>query len=198
METIDDEKKDKILFSRLLDDNDEVAGDALAKIMEKHQEKITYYLWKKFRYLKRYYGDAFDLAIDVFYRLWKHRKKWKLQSLKSLIYGIAQKVYQEFYRKNGKNFQNIESIETVPQANTLKSLEGTDIEIAEEVTDIAKKIKEFKEEDQEIFRLYLEKLKFKEISDIMSMNETTVKKRCQRMIKKLKEFFTQKENNYGR
>jgi RNA polymerase sigma-70 factor (ECF subfamily) len=125
-----------------------------------------------------------DILAEVFMKIYKHREEIiNVEVSNRWIFRIAHNALIDFYRKNNR----VEFVDEIVG-------EGIDefgyeyVMIKEEFEKIKILLEEFSEETQKmVFMRFCSGLKFREIAEVFSMPENTVKCRVSRTIKKLRE-----------
>lgn len=122
------------------------------------------------------YQDKEEIVSDTFYLLWKNQKNIT-SNLKSYLGVIARNCTYNKLRENKINFQyNDELI--------------YDNSITDSMLIIKEKLKKLSKSERDIFNLYyVNGYKVKEISEILSEKQTTIKVKLHRLRKKLREEF---------
>ncbi|MEO0275742.1 MAG: RNA polymerase sigma factor [candidate division WOR-3 bacterium] len=127
--------------------------------------------------------DAEDLLQDTFLKIFKNINNIDFKrNARAFIFKIARNCCIDFLRKKKKEMPFIEEIyENKNDIYERMRLKGK----------IESALLNLKEEDREIIILkYIENFKIKEISEIMGIQENTVKIKIFRALKKLKSYFS--------
>jgi RNA polymerase sigma-70 factor (ECF subfamily) len=143
---------------------------------------------KLFRLAKRLLSDpeeAKDIVQEAFIRLWNMRKKLdEYRSIEALAVVTTRNLCLDKLRVKKLQTENIDKLPSEP--------ENKDEEKAEEMADVAQKIKEIirrlPEQMQTIIQLRdIEGYDFEEIAEILQMNENAVRVSLSRARKKVRE-----------
>ena len=136
--------------------------------------------------------DRKDLEQEILVNIWKGLDRFDGQvKISTWIYKIALNTAISYYRKEKKRGIKV-SIDTA-----VISLSDTSIQDAvyrENVEYLYRFIGELKEMDKALILLYLDDIKYAEISRIMGITETNVATKISRIKKQLKEKFEQNKN----
>lgn len=183
-----EEKEEKKLVEKAKSD-----PEAFSILYEKYYSQIFAYILKRTANIE----DTKDITSITFLKalkkLWTF--KWKRNSFSSWLYKIASNEIVNFYRKRKKFI----SLEKIPEIATLNTPLEEIIKAQKEL----EKCKDFLELHKEILKLplkyqevivlrFFEKKKIKEICEILGKKEGTVKSLLHRAIKKLRNFYKQK------
>lgn len=132
------------------------------------------------------FEDKEEIFSDTFFFLWKNWKRIDIKvSLNSYLAGITKNLIKEKYRKRKIDFEtvNYEDINEVGQSNLYE-------EEREALYDIENKVKNLKEKDRQIIKLfYYSSKSIKDIAKILNMSEINVKTKLHRIRKKIKQEF---------
>lgn len=127
------------------------------------------------------YEDKEEILSDVFFIVWKNKLNNVLY-LDSYIAGITRNLVKEKLKSRRVDI-DISDVENVIEY----SVKETFIEEREEITQIEKMLKEFKDVDVEIFKMfYYVDTSIKDIAKKLNLSEFNVKQRLYRVRKKLK------------
>jgi len=176
--------RNKLLLSELKHGNEE----SFKSLYETYQPKIFAF---SLRYLK-VYEDAEGITQEVFFELWKNRKKINVNlSLSSFLFTIAKNKIIDHFRKLKKqtlfnnylqynfNFSNADNLENAGDSVANKQLGAA--------------IKNLPEKRKMVFLLSKKfGLSRKEIADFLGVSESTVKNQLQEAIKYLRQVLPQK------
>ncbi|MEN3044514.1 MAG: RNA polymerase sigma factor [Candidatus Hydrothermales bacterium] len=136
--------------------------------------------------------EAEDILQDVFLKLWKIFDRLKnTQNLRTYLFKIARSRFIDLKRKEmGKKFIELNEELLIFNDNCF------DLQIKKKEF-IRKILQSLDEEEREIIILrFYENLKFREISEILSINENTLRVKYLRILEKLKRIIYNK--NYER
>lgn len=127
--------------------------------------------------------DALDCLQDAMLSMYKNYKDVSETDAKPLFYKILNNKLNDKYR-NLKRFWNL-FIETEKDIEELSLSKENDLI---SIIKIEKSFKKLTKIQQKIFLLKtIEKFTFKEIAEMMSLTESTIKKHYQRSLKKIKK-----------
>ncbi len=130
--------------------------------------------------------DRKDLEQEILVKLWNGLKKFDGQSkLSTWIYRIALNTAISFYRSEKKRGRRV----PVEAAFTLSDAADRDMEYRQNVERLYRFIGELKEMDKALILLYLDDIKYAEISTILGITETHVGTKISRIKKQLKDKF---------
>lgn len=133
-----------------------------------------------------------DLVHTVFYRVIKYKTSFKRKgSFAKWLFRIAHNTGIDYNRKNKYvNSCNIEAGTT-----QVVMYENHDLEKEEQRAILEKAMSKLKTRERELIILgKIDCLKYKEIADILDTNESNVKIRIFRALRKLKDIYTKLEN----
>lgn len=183
-----DLKEEKELVERAKNDK-----EAFGEIYDCYYSQIFNYCLKRTANVK----VAQDVTSEVFFKalkgLWKFR--WQSVSLSSWLYRIASNEINDCFRKNKKYI----SLEAMIEDGNFDPVGATDLhaeyieaqdkmERHQDFVKIQKAISRLPDKYQEALVLkYFEKMKIREISEIMRMKEGTIKSLIHRGLEKIKE-----------
>ena len=127
--------------------------------------------------------DKEEIALEVFFALWKNKDKLDVDKLLSpYLAGITKNVVRNYLRKLKVNF------DISDHENSLFSYDVNFIDNNEEISKIEKKLETMKEIDKKIFlEFYYSSKSIKDIAREQKISEFSVKQRLYRIRKKLKE-----------
>lgn len=167
--------------------------EVFSELYQQNYSKIFGYVLKRVASVE----IAQDITSETFFKALKNLKKfrWKNISFSSWLYRIASNETVNYFRKNKyksislekfcepANF-NTPSIEIITAEDKLKQ--------QTEFLELHQKIKKLKPIYQEVIVLkFFEKKKIKEIAEILSKREGTIKSLIHRSIKKLRKMMEQ-------
>ena len=128
--------------------------------------------------------DKEEIILDTFFILWKrYKENYYIKSLNSYIAGITRNLVKEKFKKLQYNI-NIEQCENLIEYSNLDIYS----EEREEINEIYNKIKNLKEIDIEIMKMfYYYSKSIKDIAKKLKISEVNVKTRLHRIRKKIKQ-----------
>lgn len=153
--------------------------------MEKIMQDYTNYIYTIARNfsLNLSEEDIEEVALDVFFTIWKNQDKLDVaKSMSAYISGITKNLIKYKYRQN-KQVANIEDYE-----EQLIDFSNIELILTQNETEkmILNELEKLKTEDREIFiEYYYEARSIKEISNRFRMSESKVKSKLFRVRKKL-------------
>lgn len=154
-------------------------------LMEKIMQDYTNYIYTIARNfsLNLSEEDIEEVALDVFFTIWKNQDKLDVaKSMSAYISGITKNLIKYKYRQN-KQVANIEDYE-----EQLIDFSNIELILTQNETEkmILNELEKLKTEDREIFiEYYYEARSIKEISNRFRMSESKVKSKLFRVRKKL-------------
>lgn len=156
--------------------------------LEKIIEEYSGYVYKIIKNMSNQYlsnEDVEEIVSDTFFILWKNKEKLDEEKiLSSYIAGIVRNLVKEKRRIININ-SDITDYENIIQ-DSLKI--DMICEQREKIAFIEKTVKQMKEEDIFIFKLYYySSMKINQISKILNITEFNVKSRLYRIRKKIKK-----------
>jgi RNA polymerase sigma factor (sigma-70 family) len=164
--------------------------DKLSLLYERYKKPL-------FAYFFRIIGDkeqSEDLVQTVFYRILKYRKQYRgTGKFTTWMFGIAHNLIADTFRKKQKLPFPKESLEK-EQKETQKDVSVL-MEKSEQVQMVRLALKKLSFEKREA--LVLSKyhgLKYREIADILNVNENSVKQRVFRAIEELRQVYFELAN----
>lgn len=160
--------------------------------LQKIEELVNQYQREMVSFHFRFTGnrqDAEDLAQETFVKAYKKIGTLKEQGKeKSWLYAIARNTAVDFFRKNKNKAIALEDtiLENVAVATAADFQEGMiEVEVARE---LQKYVDKLVNEDRAIVKLlYYEGFSYKEIAELLRINENTLKSRLHRARKVLLE-----------
>lgn len=132
---------------------------------------------------------AFELTSQVFYKALEHLPKYKPMGVpfSAWLFRIAANEINQWYRKN--KMDRLISIDRGGLGDLKGEVEETNA--AEIDGKLFQALQTLKEEDMELINMrFFEKRSFKEICDILDMNESACKMKLYRILEKLKQQLT--------
>ena len=130
--------------------------------------------------------EAFEITAQVFYKALDNLPKYKMQGVpfSAWLFRIASNELNQLFRKN--NSARIVSIDTDGTADLMFSIEETKSELQDE--QLFAVLNQLETDDMELIDMrFFEKRSFKEIADIIGMNESACKIKVYRILEKLKK-----------
>jgi RNA polymerase sigma-70 factor (ECF subfamily) len=155
--------------------------DEFIEIIKKHQ-KIIYKICFSFC---RFSEDQEDLEQEIMIQIWHSLKQFDGRvKLSTWIYRVSLNTAISFYRKEKKRRLNKSKLNE--SAFYLEN--QTEVSVAEEVklTELKKAINSLNDLEKSLILLYLDDLKYSEISKIMGISESNVGTKLNRIKIKLK------------
>ena len=158
--------------------------------LEKIIDEYSSYVYKVIKNMSGSYlsnEDTEEIVIDTFFVLWKNKEKLDDEKLlSSYIAGIVRNLVREKIRTININ-ADISDYENIIQ-NSIKI--DMICEQREKIYIIENVIKQMKDEDIFIFKLYYYSgIKIREIAKVLNVSEFNVKSRLYRIRKKIKKEF---------
>jgi RNA polymerase sigma factor (sigma-70 family) len=134
-----------------------------------------------------------DLMQNVFFRIIKYRSSFNQEyKFRSWIYQIARNEYADYIKKDGAFRSNFVDLEKI---NLQVASRLNDMIKADRIRNLQRALTKISEDQREILIMKgYQKLKNKEIADILNCTENTVKGKVHRAIKSLREAFFKFEN----
>lgn len=169
----------------LLEENQIKAAQQNSLLFEplynKYYEKIVRFIYQRVNTKE----EAFDITSQVFYKCMLHLKKYEFRGLpfSAWLYRIALNELNMMYRSN--KVDKVLNVDTAGLHYIAADIEEEDIEIKH--TAIANAIALLPEEELHLIEMrFFEKRSFKEIGDILNINENNAKVRLYRCLDKVK------------
>ena len=132
-------------------------------------------------------AEAEDLAQDTFIKAYKKLESLEeSEKMKSWLFSIARNVTIDFFRKNKNHSIPLDStiLENYAQATAVDY--RSDVMASEISVELKKTIEQLSSEDRMIVKLlYYEGFSYKEICDLLQINQNTLKSRLHRARKVL-------------
>lgn len=173
---------------------EEVKNEKLEKQL--FEQLYNEYYDSVYRYIFKVVKNKFnaeDIISNVFINIYRHRNKiMDIEKSKSWVFKIAHNSIIDFYRKNAK----VIPVEEIFEQGYIES--GYEqVIIKDQFIEIKRVIEQFPEEIKEmLYMRYYGDLKFREIAEILSVPENTVKSKVSRTISKIKRILSVEiENN---
>lgn len=153
-------------------------------LYKKYHEKI-------FRFVYQRMDDrdvAADVTSQIFIKAMKHIGRYEDRGVPfvSWLYRIAYSEVVQHFRDHAKNrFVNVETVQVA------EMLEDSEQEVLEmRIEKLKKAIKQLKEKDLNYIEMrFFERRSFKEIAEILDMEENAVKVATFRAVEKIKKYF---------
>ncbi len=166
--------------------------DALGLLFERYKKVLFSFFYQMTK--DKMWSE--DMVQGVFYKIIKSRKQYSGQgSFKSWMFTIARNYLKDQYKRN--SYRRTENVEH--HANAIVNDQGTldTIYQKEQQAVIEEALSLLDKEKRELVVLVkLNEMKYKEVADIMNMNESTVKVKVFRAIKELQNIYQSKVNPY--
>ncbi len=177
---ISETEKDLILFNRVKDGN----KLAFNTIFEKYYADLCEFSFMMINSKQL----AEEVVADVLANIWIKRSHIEIsQSLKAYLYKSTRNMTISYIRKKKKNTFNIgdkESIQLTSDSNP-----EFDIIQKENVASLENILSIIPERSRLVFRMHrIEKLKYREISEILEISQKTVEKHMGKAIKIMREY----------
>jgi len=156
--------------------------DYMTEIFNRYNNQILNYFFQ----LSRNLEDSQDLTQTVFLRLLKYRTSFnQSQSFKSWIYRVSKNVLNNYYQSNKVKSDNSEILNQLP--DTSLSDGENDIKLYHSISMLSGEYKEL------IVLSKFQGLKYKEIADMFSTTEASIKNKIFRALDKLREIYFETE-----
>jgi RNA polymerase sigma-70 factor (ECF subfamily) len=130
--------------------------------------------------------EAFEITAQVFYKALDNLPKYKIQGVpfSAWLFRIASNELNQIFRKNKS--ARIVNLDTEGTMDLMGSIEETKSEVQDEQLFAA--LSQLEGADMELIDMrFFEKRSFKEIADIIGMNESACKIKVYRILEKLKK-----------
>ena len=165
--------------------------DKLTLLFERYKTKLFNYF---FRMGSSIY-DSEDMVQDVFYRVLKYRKNFKVTGeFRYWMFFIAHNVFKDYNKKNKKNNHIYDEMNNSSQNNE-DSIESKII-TEESKMELEKIISKLNKDEKELLILSkFQGLKYSEIAKIFNTSESNIKIRIFRTIKKLNKIYRNQKVN---
>jgi len=132
-----------------------------------------------------------DMTQETFYKVIKHRRSFNNKTFAAWIFTITRNLCIDYLKKTKMNRVNITSLE-----NNIQNSSFNDNENKENIEYLHNTLNKLNPIDKELIILSrYEKLKYKDIAEIMEMSESAIKTRIHRALQKLKSHYF-KSNSY--
>ncbi|MDF1698829.1 MAG: RNA polymerase sigma factor [Saprospiraceae bacterium] len=126
-----------------------------------------------------------DIAQEAFYKVIKHRKSFNNKTFAAWIFTITRNLCIDYLKQNKTSTLNTKSLES-----NIDDISYDDNEKKESIEHLHNSLNKLSPTDRELIVLSrYEKLKYKEISDILNMSESAIKTRIHRALQKLKNHY---------
>ena len=156
--------------------------DYMTEIFNRYNNQILNYFFQ----LSRNLEDSQDLTQTVFLRLLKYITSFnQSQSFKSWIYRVSKNVLNNYYQSNKVKSDNSEILNQLP--DTSLSDGENDIKLYHSISMLSGEYKEL------IVLSKFQGLKYKEIADMFSTTEASIKNKIFRALDKLREIYFETE-----
>jgi RNA polymerase sigma-70 factor (ECF subfamily) len=173
--------KDQALVARL--QNKALKDSAFSELLDAYQERLYWHIRK----IVVTHENADDVLQNTFIRVYKSINKFEGKSaLHTWMYRIAYNESMRFLEKNKKkSYDNIDEI----SSNHLEVLFEDEYFDGDEIQKKLHKIIEgLKEKQRRVFQMkYFDDLSFRQISDILSISESTLKSTYYTVVKIIEE-----------
>lgn len=158
--------------------------DCAALIFERYQVRLFHFFYK----LNQDQALSEDLTQTVFERMIRYRHSYRKQmGFKAWFYQIARNVRADHYKLNRLKVSDFAAIED--QGGEECSVEEK-IKSQEQLLQLNQAMMALSNKDQELLLLTrFQKLKYKEVAEILGITEVSVKVQVHRAIKQLKKHF---------
>lgn len=164
------ELTDEHLMSEVLAGN----LDTLKVLFERHHEHVFNFLYK----MSNNRAVSEDITQEVFYKLIKYRASFNNEKFVPWLFAIVRNSLNEHYRR-AKPYVNLDSVKyklTIPQN-----------EESEDYSDLYRALNRLNVSDRELLILNkLQKIKYKELAEILGSTPGAIKTKVSRALKKLK------------
>lgn len=154
----------------------------MTEIFNRYNNQILNYFFQ----LSRNLEDSQDLTQSVFLRLLKYRTSYnQTQSFKSWIYRISKNVLNNYYHLNKVKSENTEILNQLPDTSLSDS--ENDVKLYRSIDLLSVEYKEL------IVLSKFQGLKYKEIADMFSTSEASIKNKVFRALNKLRIIYFETE-----
>lgn len=155
---------------------------AIEKIIDKYSPYVVTVIMNRLGAFSSM-EDAEELASNVFYSLWEHRQRLSTDNLRGWLAAAARNEACSFLRKKRFETVDIDDCITIAANDTQKLCEEK-----ERNEYLRRTLAELDDQSHEVFvRYFFYGQSIAAISDIMSLNQSTVKSRLHRGKAKLRE-----------
>ena len=160
--------------------------DGFRKIVEVYQEKLLKFILSRISN----FSEAEDLLQESFFKIWKNADFFdeKKSTLKTWVYSITKNTITDFLRKRKLNILSFGNLLKLQGKGKIDgSVFENEESLVKEERDLFEALKRLKGDEREIIHLrYFSELSIKEISEVLKMNENTVKTKIKRALEKMK------------
>ncbi|NJO90841.1 MAG: RNA polymerase sigma factor [Chloroflexia bacterium] len=164
--------------------------DKLSLLYERYKKPL-------FAYFFRIIGDkeqSEDLVQTVFYRILKYRKQYRgIGKFTTWMFGIAHNLVADTFRKKQKLPFLKESLEKEQKGNAKRCFRINGKSEQVQMVRLALKKLSFEKREALVLSKY-HGLKYKEIAEILNVNENSVKQRVFRAIEELRQVYLELAN----
>lgn len=167
---------------------DELKKQLFEQLYNTYYDSVYRYIFK----LVKNKFNTEDIISNVFINIYRHRDKIiDIEKSKPWVFRIAHNSIIDFYRKNAK----VIPVEEVFEQGCIE-IGYEHVIIKEQFIEIKKIIEQFPEKTKEmLYMRYYGDLKFREIAEILSIPENTVKSKVSRTISKIKRMISEEVEN---
>ncbi|HCQ91262.1 MAG TPA: hypothetical protein DIU45_18055 [Clostridium sp.] len=166
--------------------------DSFNTIVSKYELMVLKFVYNMLKQKEASEDITQEVFITIYNKLYMYDKKFKFSNW---ILQIARNKTIDYIRKYNKTYET-----NIDEAYDLSSKEMSPEQIAEykeTKEDIKEYIDSLNEDDKQILILrYSEKLTFSDISELLKMTESTVKRRYYRIRENYKTYVSEKEVKY--
>lgn len=132
---------------------------------------------------------ATDIAQETFLAIWEKQNKINIETVKGLLYKIANDKFVSFYRKEKRSFDFFNHFEIDSNENTPEEI----IQFNELKKYYKKALAQMPEKQRTVFLMSrAENLKYREIAEIIGLSEKAVEKRMKGALEHLRTFLKEK------
>ena len=134
-----------------------------------------------------------DMVQNVFYRIIKYRSQFKgTGSFKAWMFAVARNVMADEFRKKG--IKHYEPVEKHYESIIAEGSASTSLEAVERKTLLHQALNKLDADKKELVVLVkLNEMKYKEVAEMLNMNESTVKVKVFRALKELQNIYQHSE-----